>query len=153
MEKWLMGILLAFASSAGWAQVDVSGAWVRATVLGQMGTGAFMTLRAATDTRLVGAASAVAGVVEIHEMTMEGNVMRMRAIPALDLPAGRNVELKPGGFHVMLMDLKRPLKDGEKIAVDLQLETVDKRRVTQPVQVEVRQRPPGGASPGVMNKH
>ena len=153
MEKRLLGLLLAFASGAGWAQVDVSGAWARATVPGQMGTGAFMTLRAATDTRLVGAASAVAGVVEIHEMKMEGNVMRMRPIPALDLPAGRSVELKPGGLHVMLMDLKQALKDGERITVDLQLETIDKRRITQPVQVEVRQRTPGGASPGVMNKH
>lgn len=109
---------------------------------GQMGTGAFMTLRAKEPMKVVGATSAVAGVVEIHEMAMQNNVMRMRAVESLPLPAGQAVELKPGGYHVMLMDLNRALKPGEKVAIELQLETGDKRRVTQPVQAEVRQSPP-----------
>jgi copper(I)-binding protein len=120
------------------AQVEVGGAWVRPTVEGQLGTGAFMTLRSREPLRLVGASSAVAGVVEIHEMALQNNVMRMRAIEALPLPAGQPVELKPGGYHVMLMDLKRTLRAGEQVAIELQFETADKRRVSQVVQAEVR---------------
>ena len=102
-----------------------------------------MTLVSKDGGKLVGAASPVAGVVELHEMAMDNNVMKMRAIPALDLPAGREVHLKPGGYHVMLLDLKRPLKAGEKVQVELRLETRDGKRVTQPVEVEVRSSPPG----------
>jgi copper(I)-binding protein len=102
-----------------------------------------MTLTSKEGARLLGAASAVAGVVEIHEMAMEGNVMKMRPIRGgLDLPAGRAVQLRPGGYHVMMMDLKRPLAVGEKVRVELRLETLDKRLVTQPVDVEVRSQPP-----------
>lgn len=144
MRRMLAGaIALALAGSA-WAQVNVSGAWARATVQGQTGTGAFMTLVSKEGGRLIGAASPVAGVVELHEMAMESNVMRMRAINALDLPAGREVQLKPGGYHVMLLDLKRPLKAGERVQIELQLETREGKRVSQPVDVEVRQGPPAG---------
>ena len=129
------------------AQVEVKDAWARPAVQGQSGTGAFMTLTAPKGARLLGAASSVAGVTEIHEMAMEGNMMRMRAIPFLDLPAGRAVELKPGGYHVMLMDLKRPLALGEKITIDFRIETADGKRATLPVQIEVRTRPPQGAAP------
>jgi len=128
------------------AQVEVKDAWVRATVGGQTATGAFMTLTAKDGARLVGATSTAAGVVEVHEMKMEGNVMRMRAMPALDLPAGRAVELKPGGYHVMLMDLKGPLVAGQKITLDLRLELADKRLVTQPVVAEVATARPGAAA-------
>ena len=99
--------------------VKVSKAWVRNTVPGQKGSGAFMTLTARTGTRLVGLASPVAGVAEVHEMKMEGDVMRMRALPALELPAGTAVELKPGGYHIMLMDLKQPLIVGSSVPVTL----------------------------------
>jgi copper(I)-binding protein len=146
MFRQCVAALLVAASMAALAQdaqVDVSNAWARPAVPGQHGTGAFMTLKAKQAARLLGAASAVAGVVEIHEMSMEGNVMRMRAIQGLDLPAERAVELKPGGYHVMLLDLKRPLKVGEKVTVELRLETADKRRLSQPVEVEVRMRGPG----------
>ncbi len=101
-----------------------------------------MRLTSKEGARVVGVSSAVAGVVEIHEMKMEGNVMRMRAIPGLDLPPGSTVELKPGAHHMMLMDLNRPLGVGEKIKVELRLETRDKRLVTQPVEVEIRPRAP-----------
>ena len=124
------------------AEVDVKAAWVRPTVPGQMGTGAFMQLMSKDGARVIGASSEVAGVVEIHEMAMDGNVMRMRAIPSLDLPAGKTVELKPGGHHMMLMDLKRALAAGEKIKVDLRLETRDKKLVTQPIEIEIRSRAP-----------
>lgn len=124
------------------ADIDVKLAWARPTVAGQMGTGAFMHLTSKEGARLLGASSDVAGVVEIHEMAMEGNVMRMRPIRSLDLPPGSIVELKPGGHHMMLMDLKRPLATGEKIKVELRLETRDKKLVTQPVEIEVRPRAP-----------
>ena len=124
------------------ADIDVKSAWARPTVAGQLGTGAFMKLTSPDGARLLGASSDVAGVVEIHEMAMEGNVMRMRAIRDLDLPPGSTVELKPGGHHMMLMDLKRPLAVGEKIKVNLQLETRDRKLITQPIEVEVRPRAP-----------
>lgn len=143
MKKLLAAMLLSTVACAAQAQVDVTSAWVRAAVPGQSATGAFMTLTSKEGARLLGAASAVAGVVEIHEMAMEGNVMKMRPIRGgLDLPAGRAVQLRPGGYHVMMMDLKRPLAVGEKVRVELRLETLDKRLVTQPVDVEVRSQPP-----------
>lgn len=110
-SKFSAAIILATLSGALWAQtVDVQGAWARATVPGQKATGAFMKLTAATGAKLVGASSSVAGVVEVHEMKMEGDVMQMRAVQGgLDLPMARAIELKPGGFHIMLMDLKQPL--------------------------------------------
>jgi copper(I)-binding protein len=122
--------------------IEVKSAWARPTVAGQMGTGAFMHLTSREGARLLGASSDVAGVVEIHEMAMEGNVMRMRPIRSLDLPPGGTVEFKPGGHHIMLMDLKRPLATGEKIKVELRLETRDKKLVTQPVEIEIRPRAP-----------
>jgi copper(I)-binding protein len=143
MKRLLIAALAWAVAGSAMAQVDVRSAWARSTVPGQGGTGAFMTIVSKDGGKLVGAASAVAGVVELHEMAMENNVMKMRAIPALDLPAGREVELKPGGYHVMLLDLKRPLKVGEKVQIELRLETRDGKRVTQPVEVEVRSTAPG----------
>jgi hypothetical protein len=113
------------------AQVTVTDPWIRGTVQGQMATGAFMKLQSAKDARLVEATSPVAGVVEIHEMTMQNNVMRMRAVQALSLPAGRAVELKPGGYHVMLMDLKQQMKEGEVVPVTLVVESGGKRETIE----------------------
>ena len=115
------------------AQVTVSDPWVRAVVPGQMATGAFMRLTAATDATLVGAASPAATIVEIHEMKMEGGVMKMSAIDRLPLPAGKAVDLKPGGYHVMLMDLVAPLKEGETVPITLTV--ADKAGRTQKVEV------------------
>jgi copper(I)-binding protein len=120
------------------AQVAVSEPWVRGTVAGQQATGAFMQLKAAADATLVGAASPVAGVVEVHEMKMDGGVMRMSAIRRLALPAGKTVELKPGGYHVMLMDLKQSLKEGETVPVTLTFEDKAGKRQTVEVKVPVR---------------
>lgn len=90
--------------------LDVKNAWARATVQGQKATGAFMTITSRDAGKLVSVSSPVAGVAEVHEMKMDGDVMKMRAVEGgLDLPAGQAVELKPGGYHVMLMDLKLPL--------------------------------------------
>jgi copper(I)-binding protein len=148
LSAFLFSLALAGAATPALAQVQVSDAWARATVAGQKGTGAFMKLTAPEGATLLGGASPVAGVVEIHEMAMEGNVMRMRALPqGLALPAGKAVELKPGGYHVMLMDLKQTLKAGDKVKLDLQFEFKDKRRVTQPMEIEVRSVAPMGGMP------
>lgn len=131
------GALLALTATA-WAQtVKIDEPWVRGTVAQQKATGAFMRLTAPENMRLVAGESPVAGVVEIHEMAMDGDVMRMRAIPSLALPAGRPVELKPGGYHVMLMDLKRPLAGGETVPLTLVFENAAGQRVRQEVQAKV----------------
>ena len=99
--------------------VKVTGGWVRSTVAGQKGSGAFMKITATEGVRLTGVASPVAGVAEVHEMKMDGDVMKMRAVPVLELPAGSTVELKPGGYHLMLMDLKQSLTVGSTVPVTL----------------------------------
>ncbi len=109
------------AASAVTDNVRVEQAWVRATVPGQQGTGGYMKLTASESRWLVSASSPLAGVAEIHEIKMEGDVMKMRAVPALALPAGRTVELKPGGLHLMLMDLKQPLPVGSSVPLTLVL--------------------------------
>jgi copper(I)-binding protein len=120
------------------AQVTVKEAWVRATVPQQQATGAFMQLNAAKDTRLVSASSPVTPVVEVHEMAMQDNVMRMRQVPALELPAGKTVELKPGGYHVMLLDLKQQVKEGDTVPLTLVFEGKDGKRETLEVKAPVR---------------
>src|SRR5260221_6272320 len=98
----LLGLLLALLASPASAEVIGTDAWVRGTVPGQKGTGAFMQLKSPADMTLVGVASPAAKVAEIHEMAKDGNVMRMRAVDKLALPAGKSVDLKPGGYHLML---------------------------------------------------
>lgn len=100
--------------------LTVTDAWARATVQGQKATGAFMKITAKDNAKLVGVSSPAAGVAEIHEMKMEKDIMKMAALPnGLDLPAGKAVELKPGGYHVMLMDLKAPLAKDTTVPVTL----------------------------------
>lgn len=126
------------AASAPAAPVAVDAPWVRATVPRQPATGAFMRLTAARDLRLVGARSPAAEQVEVHEMAMQGQMMRMRQVAALDLPKGRAVALAPGGYHLMLIGLQRPLRAGEQVALTLLFEDADGKRSEQQVQAEVR---------------
>ncbi len=125
-------------AGAAHAQVTVQDAGVRATVPQQKATGAFMRLTAAQDARLVSASSPVAGVTEVHEMKLVDNVMKMRPLPALDLPAGQAVELKPGGYHIMLLDLKQPVAQGSTVPLTLVFEAKDGQRKTQELQAPVR---------------
>jgi copper(I)-binding protein len=129
---------LMFAAFPVMAQVTVKDPWVRATVPAQKATGAFMQITSAQDARLVEAKSPIAGVVEVHEMVMEKDVMKMRAIKGLDLPAGKTVELKPGGYHVMLMDLKEQMKEGATVPVTLVVEGKDRKRSTVEIKAAVR---------------
>jgi copper(I)-binding protein len=118
--------------------VEVKGAWIRGTVPGQVGTGAFMEITSKRAARLVAAASPAAAVVEIHNMKTEGGVMRMFAVDGLDLPAGRTVKLAPGGYHVMMQNLRQPLKAGDRVPLKLTFEMADKTRETLDLTVEVR---------------
>jgi periplasmic copper chaperone A len=129
---------LLFATANTQAQTAVKDPWVRGTVAQQKATGMFAQITSPAGGKLVSASSPVAGVVEIHEMSMEGSVMKMRAIPGLDLPAGKAVDLKPGGYHVMLLDLKQELKAGDTVAVTLVIEGADKKRETVEVKAPVR---------------
>jgi copper(I)-binding protein len=129
---------LLFAASAAHAQITVADAWIRGTVAGQNATGAFMQITSATGAMLVGAASPAARVVELHEMKMAGDMAKMSAIDKLPLPAGKVVELKPGGYHVMLMDLVAPLKEGETVPVTLTFVDKDGKRTTQEIRAKVR---------------
>ncbi|PKO42398.1 MAG: hypothetical protein CVU30_10340 [Betaproteobacteria bacterium HGW-Betaproteobacteria-3] len=141
---------LAFACGAALAQpVEVKDAWARASVQGQKASGAFMKITAKDGAQLVGVASPVAGVAEVHEMKMEGDVMKMRAAPALDLPAGKTVELKPGGYHVMLMDLKTPLLKDTQVPLTLVFKDAKGVESRLEVQVPVRTAAPAtGAGMG-----
>jgi periplasmic copper chaperone A len=122
--------------------IKIDGAWVRGTAEGQSGTGAFMTLTAKEPMRLVGVASPVAGVAEIHEMKMENDVMKMRSITSLDLPAGKAVEIKSGGYHLMLMDLNQTLKYGATVPVTLTFADAQGKQTKQTVQMPVAFRAP-----------
>ena len=130
------------------SHVAVDGAWARASVQGQKASGAFMRLTAPEATRLVRVESPVAGVAEVHEMKMEGDVMKMRALPGLDLPAGKAVELKPGGYHVMLMDLKTPLVKGANVPLTLVFR--DAKGIESQQQVQL---PVGTTAPGAQAGH
>jgi periplasmic copper chaperone A len=120
------------------AQTTVKDAWVRGTVAQQKATGAFMQITSARGGKLVSVASPVAGIVEIHEMTMSGDVMKMHAVPGIDLPAGKAVELGPGGYHVMMMALKRPLKAGDQVPLTLVIEAIGGKRETLLVRAHVK---------------
>lgn len=122
MYKTFTALILSLAACTAMAQVEVTGAWVRATVQGQKATGAFMNLTAQKATRLVGIKTDAAAMAEVHEMSMDKDVMRMRAIPVLELPAGKTVTLKPGGYHVMLMNLKEPLPVDSHVQLTLLFE-------------------------------
>ncbi|MDO8280178.1 MAG: copper chaperone PCu(A)C [Burkholderiaceae bacterium] len=126
--------------------VEVKDAWVRTSVQGQRATGAFMKITAREDMRLVGVATPVAGVAEIHEMKMEGDVMKMRAVPALDLPAGKTVELRSGGYHLMLQELRTALPRGSTVPVTLVFRNARGVESRMALQLPVSTTAPGGGT-------
>ncbi len=151
-----LAILVAVGTSsfAQTAPVKVDKAWARATVQGQKGTGAVMSLTASEGTRLVGLSSPVAGSAEVHEMKMDGDIMKMRPVGGgLELPAGKTVELKPSGYHVMLLDLKAPLAKDSSIPMTLTFKNAkgveSKLNVTVPVAVAA----PGAAAASGSDTH
>lgn len=140
-------------AAAAQAQVTVKDAWVRATVPQQKATGAFMQIQAAKNSKLVSASSPITAVVEVHEMAMQDNVMKMRQVPAVELPAGKTVELKPGGYHVMLMDLKQQVKAGDTVPLTLVVEGADGKRESVEVQAPVRALNATSAQPAGHDAH
>ncbi|MBL8351432.1 MAG: copper chaperone PCu(A)C [Burkholderiaceae bacterium] len=138
LSQWIVPGVIACCGLPALAQTTVKDPWVRGTVAEQKATGAFMQITSSSGGRLVSASSPAAGVVEIHEMAMDGNTMKMRAIPGLDLPAGKAVELKPGGYHVMLMDLRTPLAAGASVDLTLVVEGKDGKKESIALKAPVR---------------
>jgi len=123
-------LMLAMLSAPVLADVTVKDSWVRATASYQKSSVAFMQIISSNDARLVKADSPVAKTVEIHEMVLKNNVMKMQAVTAIDLPAGKPVELKPDGYMVMLTGLKQQIKEGDTIPISIVIESKNKKRET-----------------------
>ncbi len=158
MIAWTIALFCSQIHAQTAADVKVEGAWVRTAVEGQKGTGGFMKITAKQDMKLVGISSPVAGLGEVHEMKMDGDVMKMRAIPGgLDLPAGKTIELKPGGLHLMLLDLKQALPKDTSVPVTLLLKDKDGKDTKLELKLPVSARAPAGATAdthsGGMHKH
>ncbi|ATE70064.1 hypothetical protein CNO08_00905 [Lysobacter capsici] len=146
MSQPIAALILSLAlSGVAHAQVAVDAPWVRASVPQQTATGAFMRLTASRDLRLIGARSDIAQNTEVHEMAMQGQMMRMREVAAVPLPRGQAVALAPGGYHVMLIGLKRPLSAGDQVALTLVFEDAGGKRSEQTVRAPVR--PLGAGAP------
>ncbi|MEW5943688.1 MAG: copper chaperone PCu(A)C [Pseudomonadota bacterium] len=129
--------LLAGSAMAG-QPLKVENAWVRATAPGQEIAGAYLDITSAAAARLVKVETPAAAAAEIHSMTMNDGVMEMRRIDGLELPAGQTVRLAPGGYHVMLVGLKKPLKPGDGVRLRLTVERANKSKTTVQVTAAVK---------------
>ncbi|WP_449434888.1 copper chaperone PCu(A)C [Pseudomonas putida] len=150
IKRGLVALALLGLALPALAQTTLSDAWVRASVPHQQATGAFMTLTASSDSKLVGVASPVAKTVQVHEMTMNGDVMAMKQVLAVELPAGKAVTLDPNGYHIMLMGLNQQVKEGEQVPLTLTIEDAKGARQTLEVQAPVR---PLNAEAGAGHDH
>ncbi|MDR2876131.1 MAG: copper chaperone PCu(A)C [Methylobacillus sp.] len=135
---YALGLLLATTTTHAAPPLEISHAWARATAPGQTVGAAYMELKSATDLTLVAAESTIAASVDIHTMSMKNGVMEMRMLKALELPANQTVKLEPGGMHLMLNDLKQPLKPGEIIPVTLTLKDKSGQTTTLKVDLPVK---------------
>ena len=134
---WVLA--LAFIAQGAMASgLSIENVWMRATVPGQQVAGAYMDITSPVNARLLGARSPAAGSMEIHFMRMDHGVMEMREVKTLPLPKGKTVKLAPGGYHLMLFDLKQPFKTGATVPIKLTIETADKKRETVEVAAQVR---------------
>lgn len=137
MKQIVFGLSMLLAVQAAASDVVVSNAWAKATFPGQPVSGAYFDIRAATDAKLISVATDMAGASEIHEMSMNGNLMSMHAVQKVALPAGKTVSLKPGGYHVMLMSLKSALKAGQKLPLRITVQQAGKTEVLK-VDADIR---------------
>ncbi len=149
LKRALIGLSLLGLAAHASAQVQVSDPWVRASVAGQPSSGAFMTLTADSDSTLLSVASPVAKDVQIHEMSMQDDVMRMGPVDAVALPAGKAVKLDPNGYHVMLMGLTAQIKEGDEVPLTLTVQNAQGEKHS--VQVKAVARGLDGAAPGHMD--
>lgn len=120
----LIALALLLLSAPAWSQVEIDKPWIRATPPGAKLAAGYMAIhnKSATPDRLVGGASPMSGKVEMHVHIRDGEILRMREVQGYDVPAGGSFELKPGGAHLMFVDLKRPYKEGDKVPVTLRFE-------------------------------
>jgi len=139
MKRYVLGLVLISLSASVYAEVKVSNAWVKPTAPGQPVAAAYMQLTSDTDVDVVSASSAVAAKTEIHEMNMVGDVMKMRHLDLLPLKAGKPVDLKPGGYHLMLIDLDHQIKAGE--IVPIELVTMDKAGKKNTIYLKISAQP------------
>ena len=146
MKSFIATLLLSvpIVASAQAAPVKVERPWARPIVQGQDATGAYMTLTAAGSLTLLGAATPAAGIVEIHQMKMQGDVMKMSAVDTLPLRPGTPLQFAPNGYHFMLMDLKTPFRAGSSIRMTLRLRDAKGAERQQEVTVPVAQGAPAG---------
>jgi copper(I)-binding protein len=134
-------LVVASAALAQTTQLEVSNAWARATPGKAENGAAYLTIQSPTADRLLSLSSPVAKKAELHTMSMEGMVMKMRPLADLDIPAGQPVTLKPGGQHVMLLGLDAPLREGQSFPLTLTFEKAGTRMVTVAIEK------PGAAGP------
>jgi periplasmic copper chaperone A len=162
MKKYIATGLasIAFAAFAQAHPLHVDEAWIRPAVAGQQGTGGFMLLKSKQGVTITGVSVPLdVGVAELHEMKMDGDVMRMKAIDTLAVPAGQTVALKPGGYHLMLVGLKAPLPSGSQVPVTFRFKdaqgTAGQVKLDVPVAVTAPSKPvaPSAASEGAAHKH
>ena len=135
--------VIAFAIGMGailpvYAGVTVTDVWIKTTAPGQTTAAAYLKIKSDAAAKLIGASSPIAKIVQIHEMKVQDNVMHMRSIDSLDLPAGKTVELKPGNYHIMLENIAKPLKQGAMVPLTLTIEGADKQRQSVKVTAQVR---------------
>ncbi len=138
LKRLTFGLTLLGLAAHASAQVQVSDAWVRATVAGQTSSGAFMTVTADSDSKLLSVKSPVAKDVQIHEMSMKDDVMRMGPVDSVALPAGKAIKLDPEGYHVMLMGLTGQIQQGDQVPLTLTVENAKGEKQTVEVTAPAR---------------
>ena len=138
IKQLTLGLFLIGTAWQVCAQTQVNDAWVRATVAGQHSTGAFMTLQADSDSKLLSVQSPVANTVQIHQSRMKDDVMSMSQVESVALPAGKPVSFDPHGYHIMLMDLTTQVKEGDKVPLTLTVENAKGEKETIKVDAETR---------------
>lgn len=143
------GITLICMSCSAQAELKVTDAWIKSTAPGQPVAAAYMTLTATEDVKVIGSSSSVASSVEIHEMRMTGNIMRMRQLKELQLKAGKSEILAPGGYHLMLQDIKHQIKAGEVVPIVLIIQDKIGNQHKISLNVDAKDSVPTGADKGM----
>ena len=130
MKSFAFLFLLCFSIPA-WAQIEIEKPWSRATTPGAKIAAGYMVIRnkSSAPDRLIGASSPLAGKMETHVTVKDGEIMRMRQVKGYDVPAKGSFEAKPGGAHLMFVDIKRPFKEGERIPATLRFEKAGEVKV------------------------
>jgi copper(I)-binding protein len=151
LKNLLLGLSLITLAGHAAAQTMVENAWVRATVPGQGSSGAFMTVTASADSKLLNVQSPVAKIVQIHQSSMKNDVMIMQEVESVALPAGKPVVLDTNSYHVMLIDLTAQVKEGDHVPLTLIVE--DAQGVKSSIKVDATARALTTDDQGDMHDH